>query len=264
MKKMGWFPKQALVFLLVFTQIWAGFVSPSLASEPPLVYTTPLPTLPPYNTSIFEITVLVQAPDPASPGAFVPVENMNVTLRGDGQSQSLFTGPEGLTTFTLHSPGSAFVSLELPDNPDLPPWAGYRLDAHETMIVVGDKLTTYVTITLDPRVPGDDGTTGGVRLHKVYYPYPFGAETLNNAMMNLLELTGPSVAGAQFIIARDDYTGIPPASAWLRDGASNNDFPPPPRKPESTFRGRTARFSSTGCSPVITSSTSTPPSRANR
>lgn len=68
MKKMGWFPKQALVFLLVFTQIWAGFVSPSLASEPPLVYTTPLPTLPPYNNSIFEITVLCRRLTPPAPG----------------------------------------------------------------------------------------------------------------------------------------------------------------------------------------------------
>lgn len=235
MKKMGWFPKQALVFLLVFTQIWAGFVSPSLASEPPLVYTTPLPTLPPYNNSIFEITVLVQAPDPANPGAFLPIENMEVDLRGANQTR--LTGPEGLTTFTANSQGTDFVSLVLPDNPDLPPWAGYRLDAHETMIVVGDKLTTYVTITLEPRDPADDGTTGGVRLHKVYYPYPFGAETLNNAMMNLLELTGPSVAGAQFIIARDDYTGIPPASAWLRDGASNNDFTATPEEARKYISG---------------------------
>lgn len=105
----------------------------------------------------WQVQVKVQAPDPANPGGYVPVQGIDVAfMQGNMVPAPIVpTDEAGLAGMSLGGQGLGLVYLSRPYDTQTGAWQGYVYDEHLTHLgLVGDPGPVQITITLVPRSPG--------------------------------------------------------------------------------------------------------------
>ena len=163
------------------------------------------------------VSVIVLKEDPAKPGSFVKAEGVMVAHAHPDRTDEVrrfLSDSEGRVALTDVADGLTVVYLELNQWNEVEGYAfpeGHTLDDQAFYLQL-DRNRREAEISfrlkLQQAPPEGEPATGGIRLQKAYYPYPFvDSPAHSTTLMSLMVFEGEAVQGAEFIVYRTDDRG---------------------------------------------------------